>query len=406
MNTPIYNAQFITIDFRMLDNREFGEFMKTTAFAVYLQLRRYIWRSRSRRNPIAKVNELYAEGYLVATVERAYLAQKLGIKEERHISRHITELCQMGVIERISTGRQNIYILGKWEDRSVQQDGSYIIELFLLERHFGVEKQPQIIPEEGNAAALSPGEELSGLSASEVSLTDTPEVSHARTSQVSLKRTPGVSKKTPYKYRKNKIEKQQRVSSLLEEFSFSPKQLREIADSYSVERLSEVLKAYRGRSEGKVENPAGWILAALKGEYQFDTAAKRLQARYERQRVAKISQESREAAAAKAQERLAAQVHAWVEEHPEEYQGMLEEERQRWRGTPAGENPSYLQACARVRVQERLSEPEVARPEPAPSPSFVVRPVAAPPSFEEHAARRLYPTPEWASQRGADFLLT
>src|SRR5215210_4778286 len=226
MNTPTYNGQFLTIDFRMLDNPAFGEFMKTTAFAVYLQLRRYIWRSRVRRHPISQVNELFEQGHLVATAERSFLAKKLGIKEERHISRHITDLCRMGVVKRISTGRQNIYVLGRWEDRSVQQDGSYVIELFLLEQHFGVEKRPQINPQEGTMAE-SP-EDASTESIPGVSLTDTsgvppsdtPEVSPVRTPRVSAARTSGVSKKPPYKYRGKQIEKQQQAVLLLREFSF------------------------------------------------------------------------------------------------------------------------------------------------------------------------------------------
>ncbi|HZF08794.1 MAG TPA: hypothetical protein VFE33_08405 [Thermoanaerobaculia bacterium] len=370
MNTPIYNAQFLTLDFRMLDNRAFGEFMKTTAFAVYLQLRRYIWRSRTRRHSIAQVNDLLEEGYLVATVERSYLAEKLGIKEERHISRHISDLCRMEVIRRISTGRQNIYILGTWEDRSVQQDGSYVIELFLLEQHFGVELRPQIIPTAGTTAI--PSEEVSVSSTSAVSMGDTSQVSFPKTSRVSAKRSSGVSKTPPSKYRTEQIEKQQQVSLLLKMFSFSHEQVEEITATYPVERIREVVTAYQQRSEGKIENPSGWVLAALKRGFDFDSAAKRVRAKYERRREQQAAQTSAEVLAESARQELAIRVQAWIEEHPGEYQTIWEGERARWKGSSAGESESYLHTCARVRVQELLggSPAEAAETDEEP---FVVR---------------------------------
>lgn len=362
MNTPNFNAQFLMIDFRMLDNPSFGEFMKTTGFAVYLQLRRYIWRSRSRRHPISQVNELLEQGYLVATVERSFLAKKLGIKEERHISRHITDLCRMGVIKRISTGRQNIYVLGRWEDRSVQQDGSYVIELFLLEQHFGVEKRPQINPQEGTMAEPSEDASLEGTSGVSVSDTsdvpprDTPAVPLVRTPRVSSARTSGVSKTPPYKYREKQKEKQQQALSLLREFPFSQEQLQEIAATYSVERIREVLSAYRQRGEGKIENPAGWVLAALRDSYEFDSIQKRLRAKHERRRAQNVAETNEAAETKSAREEIVARVQAWIDAHPDEYSRILEEERQRWQGSTVGQSTSYLQSCARVRVlHEKLT---------------------------------------------------
>lgn len=376
MNTPTYNAQFLTIDYRMLDHPEFGKFMMTRAFAVYLQLRRYIWRSRTKRHPLAQVNDLLAQGNLVATADRSYLAQKLGVKDESHISRYIGELCKMGIIERISTGRQNIYILGKWEDRSIQRDGSYIIELFLLDRYFGMENRPQIIPGEGNTA-MALQEDFSGMSTSDMAINATsgmaalatPDMAMSSTSGVSKKDTSGVPEKPPYKYRKKKIEKQQQIASLLREFPFSQSQLEEIASSYSVERIGEVLKEYRQRSEEKIKNPAGWVLAALKAEYHFDSAAKRVQAKHDRLRAEEAAREDHEAATARAQEQLAAAVQDWIEAHPEEYAAIFAEERQRWQGSTAGESPRYLHACARVRVQSQLAAPS----EPPPLSSALWR---------------------------------
>ena len=41
------------------------------------------------------------------------------------------------VVHRIRTGRQNVYVLGTWEDRSLAGNGSYVVETFFLEQLFG-----------------------------------------------------------------------------------------------------------------------------------------------------------------------------------------------------------------------------------------------------------------------------
>ena len=50
----------------------------------------------------------------------------------------VTKLERYGVVKRIRTGRQNIYVLGEWYDYSEAQDGSKRLEWFYLEQKFGV----------------------------------------------------------------------------------------------------------------------------------------------------------------------------------------------------------------------------------------------------------------------------
>jgi len=50
----------------------------------------------------------------------------------------VTKLEKYGVIKRIRTGRQNIYVLGEWYDYSEVKDGSKRLEWFYLEQKFGV----------------------------------------------------------------------------------------------------------------------------------------------------------------------------------------------------------------------------------------------------------------------------
>ena len=177
MTTTVYNAQFLTLDFRLLDHPGFNTFMRTAAFGVYLQLRRYVWRGRDKRHPLARVNELYREGKLVAAVSRELLARKVGIAELSHVSRHLTDLVERGVVRRERTGRQNAYVLGTWEDRSLARDGSYKVELFYLERAFGADDYGQV--RIGEVPPDMPGADVSVSDTSDVSVSDTSDVSFA-----------------------------------------------------------------------------------------------------------------------------------------------------------------------------------------------------------------------------------
>lgn len=157
----VYNAQFFRLDLRLLDSEEFLAFMRTPAFAVYFQLARYVWRGRAP-HPIERVNQLFAEGYLVAAVDRETIASKLGLNQPTHVSRLLSELEKLRVIERVRTGRQSVYVLGRWEDRSFAGDRSYVVEIFYLHQRFGPDATPQIVVDgEAGEAADVHGERTS-----------------------------------------------------------------------------------------------------------------------------------------------------------------------------------------------------------------------------------------------------
>ena len=73
-----FNSQFVMIDFELLDNPEFMRFVGSTAFSVYLLLRRYVWRSEEREHS-AGLHDLYANGLLTCSVSVATLAEKIGV---------------------------------------------------------------------------------------------------------------------------------------------------------------------------------------------------------------------------------------------------------------------------------------------------------------------------------------
>ena len=68
MSSRSFNAQFVTTDFRLLDDPRYCAFMRSAAYATYMVLRRYVWRGVGRRHPIARVDELFGRGHLVSAV--------------------------------------------------------------------------------------------------------------------------------------------------------------------------------------------------------------------------------------------------------------------------------------------------------------------------------------------------
>ncbi|MCB0098216.1 MAG: winged helix-turn-helix transcriptional regulator, partial [Caldilineaceae bacterium] len=131
-----FNRQFILLDFRLLEDREFLAFLGSSEFATYLVLRRNVW--RSSQSHYMGLHELYLDEKLLASsLERSVIASTTGVDPD-NISRHLTSLTRKGVIRRVRTGRQNIYVLGEWVD--VHHDGSYRLEWFYLEGQYGISK--------------------------------------------------------------------------------------------------------------------------------------------------------------------------------------------------------------------------------------------------------------------------
>jgi hypothetical protein len=136
-----FNRQFILIDFELVDDPRFLEFVNTAEFGSYLVLRRYIWRGGEDKPHFLDLHKLYEEDrLLVCSISNEKIAKQLGLKDVTRVSKLITKLEDYGVIKRIRTGRQNIYILGEWYDYSEAKDGSKRLEWFYLEQKFSVSK--------------------------------------------------------------------------------------------------------------------------------------------------------------------------------------------------------------------------------------------------------------------------
>jgi hypothetical protein len=74
----------------------------------------------------------------VCSISNDKIASLLHLHDLTRVSKQLTKLERYGVVKRIRTGRQNIYVLGEWYDYSEAKDGSKRLEWFYLEQKFGV----------------------------------------------------------------------------------------------------------------------------------------------------------------------------------------------------------------------------------------------------------------------------
>lgn len=132
-----FNRQFIMLDFRLLRNREFLKLLGSSGFATYLVLRAHVWRSEQPHH--MGLERLYRRDRLLAcSLTRERISRTTGIAPD-NISRHLSALEARGLIKRLRTGRQSVFVLGEWVD--VKGDGSYRPEWFYLEGLYGIAKE-------------------------------------------------------------------------------------------------------------------------------------------------------------------------------------------------------------------------------------------------------------------------
>ena len=135
------NRQFVLLDFELIDDPRFLEFVSSAEFGTYLILRRFIWRGGERKPHFLNLHNLYEnDKLLVSSISNEKIASLLHLKDLTRVSKQLTKLEKYGVIKRIRTGRQNIYVLGEWYDYSEAKDGSKRLEWFYVEQKFGVSK--------------------------------------------------------------------------------------------------------------------------------------------------------------------------------------------------------------------------------------------------------------------------
>jgi len=139
VGTERFNRQFILLDFEDLDNPEFMEFVRSPEFSTYLIMRRYIWRSAKPHS--LGLHEYYAQGLLACALSREKIAEALGGVSLRQVTRDINALIRRGVIKSVSTGRGNIYILGKWAVD--KEEGIYYEYFFIDKLHIRLDKNVQ-----------------------------------------------------------------------------------------------------------------------------------------------------------------------------------------------------------------------------------------------------------------------
>lgn len=146
MSSDRFNRQFILIDFRDLDNPEYLAFVRSPEFSTYLLMRRYIWRSR-QPHPMG-LEALYAQGLLACSIDRERMAEQLGGVSTRTISTDLAQLERRGIIVVQHTGRQNIYVLGRWgEDEGAYYETWFVDRLHVRdEENFPSDAIPEALP--------------------------------------------------------------------------------------------------------------------------------------------------------------------------------------------------------------------------------------------------------------------
>jgi len=136
MGTDRINRQFLMLDFDDLDNPEFMSFVRSPEFSTYLVMRRYIWRSDKPHT--MGLHEYYARGLLACSLNREKIAESLGGITPVSISKDITALIKRDIIQAVRTGRQSIYILGKW---AVDPEDKVYYEYYFLDRLYIRDKE-------------------------------------------------------------------------------------------------------------------------------------------------------------------------------------------------------------------------------------------------------------------------
>jgi len=132
MSTDRFNRQFILIDFQDLENPEYLAFVRSPEFSTYLLMRRHIWRSRQPH--FMALEALYEKGFLACSLDRERIAEQLGGVSIRTVTNDLSQLEQRGIIAVQHTGRQNIYLLGRWgEDDGARYETWYVDRLHVRE---------------------------------------------------------------------------------------------------------------------------------------------------------------------------------------------------------------------------------------------------------------------------------
>jgi hypothetical protein len=193
MGTENFNRQFILLDFADLDNPDFLSFTRSPEFSTYLVMRRHVWRSDEPH--YMGLHDYYARGYLACSLEREKIAELLGLSLVS-ISNDIQALQRRTVIESLRTGRQNIFVLGRW----VESEGA-AYEHFYLDRLYVRSKENLIsaLRDDRNKENFTSDDNLTQLAEIKDSLRSNREINRAgnreRSFEISKSRKASPSRK-------------------------------------------------------------------------------------------------------------------------------------------------------------------------------------------------------------------
>ena len=255
-----FNQQFMILDFALLENRDFLAFVGSSEFATYLVLRRNVWRSATIH--YMGLHDFYAhDRKLVCSITREKIAACTGVAPD-NISRHLSGLEQKGIIRRIATGRQNIYVLGEWVD--VHGDGSYKVEWFYLEGSFGVAKPDPA------AAQAAPEPDLT--------LSVRPELTADERGAAAQTRR-AASDNNRYKQHKENTQQQQAVVQKLCDMHIGKQTAERLAARYPAAHIEQKIALLRWRLERApggqpISDPAAWLVRAIEDDYQAPVDAR------------------------------------------------------------------------------------------------------------------------------------
>jgi hypothetical protein len=87
------NRQFILLDFDLIDDPRFLEFVSAAEFGTYLILRRYIWRGGEDKPHFLNLHLLYEKDkLLVCSISNEKIASLLHLNDLTRVSKQLTKL--------------------------------------------------------------------------------------------------------------------------------------------------------------------------------------------------------------------------------------------------------------------------------------------------------------------------
>lgn len=280
MATERFNRQFILVDFEDLDNPEFMGFVRSPEFSTYLLLRRHVWRSDKPHG--MGLHEYYAQGFLASSLSREKIAESLGGVTPRTVTKDINALIQRGVIKSITTGRGNIFILGKW---AIDEEEGIYYEYFFLDRlHVRLEENFQAeeksnpsrrkLPgrtEEDFQTGKKPGNPGGRKLPGSMEENARPGGKEASSNNIEENRE---GNREEYLEKNNnngdKTEPPQDVVVALTDLGIGKRTAQWLARHYRRERVLEkidFLAFLQESNPGKVKNPRGWLRTAIEEDY-------------------------------------------------------------------------------------------------------------------------------------------